>query len=69
VRHFGRIDEYRRMRLLENISIAAGITAGVTFTYGFLETAGLPHLSMFTVWVVLCGSVGLVQCGRKVLGR
>jgi hypothetical protein len=69
VRHFGRIDEYMRMRLLENISIAAGITAGVTFTYGFLETAGLPHLSMFTVWVVLCGSVGLVQCGRKVLGR
>jgi hypothetical protein len=69
VRHFGRIDEYMRMRLLENISIAAGITAGITFTYGFLETAGLPHLSMFTVWVVLCGSVGLVQCGRKVLGR
>jgi hypothetical protein len=68
-RHFGRIDEYMRMRLLENISIAAGITAGVTFTYGFLETAGLPKLSMFTVWVILCGSVGLVQCGRKVLGR
>jgi hypothetical protein len=68
-RHFGRIDEYMRMRLLENIAIGAGITAGVTFTYGFLETAGLPHISMFTVWIVLCGSVGLTQLLRKVLGR
>ena len=68
-RHFGRIDEYLRMRLLENIAIAAGITAGVTFTYGFLETAGLPRLSMFTVWVVLCGSVGVVQLVRKTLNR
>jgi hypothetical protein len=68
-RHFGRIDEYIRMRLLENIAIGAGITAGLTFTYGFLETAGLPHVSMFTVWVVLCGSVGLTQFVRKALGR
>jgi hypothetical protein len=68
-RHFGRIDEYIRMRLLENIAIGAGITAGLTFTYGFLETAGLPHVSMFTVWVVLCGSIGLTQGVRKALGR
>jgi hypothetical protein len=69
VRHFGRLDEYLRMRLLENISVAAGITGGLTFTYGFLETTGMPRLSMFAVWMVLCGSFGLVQCGRKVLGR
>lgn len=68
-RHFNRIDEYMRLRLLENIAIAAGITAGLTFTYGFLETAGLPRISMFTVWVVLCGSTGVVQMLRKVLNR
>lgn len=68
-RHFNRIDEYMRLRLLENIAIAAGITAGLTFTYGFLETAGLPRVSMFTVWVVLCGSTGVVQLLRKVLNR
>jgi hypothetical protein len=68
-RHFSRIDEYMRLRLLENIAIGAGITAGLTFTYGFLETAGLPHVSMFTVWMVLCGSVGITQLIRKVLGR
>jgi hypothetical protein len=68
-RHFGRIDEYIRMRLLENVAIAAAITAGLTFTYGFLETAGYPRLSMFTVWCVLCGATALVQLVRKLLDR
>ncbi len=68
-RHFGRIDEYVRMRLLENVALAAGITAGLTFTYGFLETAGYPKLSMFTVWCVLCGATMLVQLARKLLDR
>lgn len=64
-----RMDEYMRMRLLENVSMAAAITAAVTFTYGFLETAGFPKLSMFAVWMVLGISFGAVQCGRKLLGR
>jgi hypothetical protein len=64
-----RMDEYMRMRLLENISVAAAITASVTFTYGFLETAGFPKLSMFTVWMVLGLSFGAVQLCRKLLGR
>lgn len=68
-RHFGRIDEYLRMRLLENVALAAAITAGLTFSYGFLETAGYPKLSMFTVWCVLCGAVILVQLLRKLLDR
>jgi len=68
-RHFSRIDEYMRMRLLENVALGAGLTAGLTFTYGFLETAGYPKLSMFTVWCVLCGSVGVVQLLRKLFER
>ena len=68
-RHFGRIDEYMRMRMLENVALAAAITAGLTFSYGFLETAGYPKLSMFTVWCVLCGATILVQLIRKVLDR
>lgn len=68
-RQVQRADEYIRMRLLENIALAAAITAGLTFTYGFLETAGFPKLSMFTVWCVLCPSLGVVQLTRKVLGR
>ncbi len=68
-RHFGRIDEYVRMRLLETVALAAAITAGLTFSYGFLETAGYPKLSMFTVWCVLCGATILVQLVRKLLDR
>jgi hypothetical protein len=68
-RHFGRIDEYQRVRMLENVALASAVTAGLTFTYGFLETAGYPKLSMFTVWIVLCGSVGLVGILRKLLDK
>jgi hypothetical protein len=49
VRHFGRMDEFIRLRSLEGFAIAGAVTAGVTFTYGFLEGAGFPKLSMF--WV------------------
>jgi hypothetical protein len=69
VRQIRRADEYIRMRLLENVALGAAITAGLTFTYGFLETAGYPKLSMFTVWCVLCLSVAAVQLMRKVLDR
>jgi len=68
-RHVGRIDEYQRMRLLENVALAAAITAGLTFSYGFLETAGYPKLSMFTVWCVLCGATIVVQLLRKLFER
>lgn len=68
-RHLGRIDEYMRGQLLETFAIAAAITAGLSFTYGFLETAGFPRLSMFTVWMVMGGSWGLVACVRGYLAR
>jgi hypothetical protein len=68
-RQVQRADEYVRMRLLENVALGAAVTAGLTFTYGFLETAGFPRLPMFTVWMVLCGSFGLVQLVRKLTGR
>jgi hypothetical protein len=42
-RHFARIDEYKRRQMLETFAIASAITAGTTFTYGFLETAGFPR--------------------------
>ncbi|NUU02003.1 hypothetical protein [Herbaspirillum robiniae] len=50
VRQIRRSDEFMRKISLEHLAITAGITAGWTFTYGFLENAGFPRLSMFTVW-------------------
>lgn len=68
-RHLRRVDEYVRMFLLESFALGAAITAGLSFTYGFLETAGYPKLSMFAVWMVLCGATGLVTLVRSALGR
>jgi hypothetical protein len=52
-RHFRRLDEYCRLRALESMAISFAVTAGWTFTYGFLENSGFPRLSMFTVWEVM----------------
>jgi hypothetical protein len=64
-RHIARIDEYLRREMLETFAIASSITAALSFTYGFLETAGFPRLSMFSVWIVMGGAwclVGIVRC-------
>lgn len=68
-RHVARIDEYQRLRLLESIALAFAITGAVTFSYGFLETAGYPKLSMFSVWIVMGASWGLVSIARGMLAR
>jgi hypothetical protein len=69
VRHVARIDEYQRLRMLESLGLSFAITGAVTFSYGFLETAGFPRLSMFSVWIVMGVSWGAVNCVRKWLGR
>jgi hypothetical protein len=68
-RQLSRIDEYQRARMLESFAIAAAITAGLSFTYGFLETAGFPKISMFAVWIVMGASWGVVNCARGWLSR
>ena len=55
VRAARRSDEFIRKTTLEHLAIAAAVTAGVTFTYGFLEIAGFPKLSMFVVWPLMGG--------------
>ncbi|HEY0490233.1 MAG TPA: hypothetical protein VGD30_12010 [Telluria sp.] len=68
-RHFRRVDEFIRMHTLENMAIAAAVTGGLTFTYGFLENAGYPLLSMFIVMPLLFGVWGLVTCVRAAANR
>ncbi len=68
-RHLGRIDEYLRQNLLETFAIGAAMTAAITFSYGFLETAGFPFVSMFWVWPVMGASWGLVGIARALLKR
>jgi hypothetical protein len=68
-RHVARIDEYQRLRLLETLALAFGITGAVTFSYGFLETAGFPKLSMFSVWMVMGASWGVASLVRGLAAR
>jgi hypothetical protein len=68
-RHFRRVDEYVRLRTLEDIGIAAAVTAGWTLTYGFLEGVGFPRLTMFWVWPVMGAVWFSVTRIRAVLSR
>ena len=47
------MDEMMRKMQFEALAIAFTGTALATLTYGFLENAGLPKLSMFAVWPVM----------------
>jgi len=68
-RHFVRIDEYQRLHMLESIALAAAVTAGWTFTYGFLENAGFPHLSMFNVLPTMFFAWALIVIFRYIANR
>lgn len=68
-RHFMRVDEFVRLRTLESLSIAAGVTAALSLTYGFLESAGFPKVSMGWVWPVMGMIWGLHACLRNVFSR
>lgn len=68
-RHFRRMDEFLRLRSLESIAIAAAVTAGLSLTYGFLENAGFPKLSMFWVWPVMGAVWGIHGVLRRLSRR
>ena len=42
VRHFGRMDEFVRLRSLESIAIAGAVVGAFSLTYGFLEGRDFP---------------------------
>jgi hypothetical protein len=69
VRQFRRMDEYGRMMSLESIAIAFGVTAGWVVTYGFMENAGYPRLSMFAVWEVMMSAWAIIAMVRGIAGR
>ena len=68
-RHMRRLDEFMRLRSLESLAIAAAVTAALSFSYGFLEGAGFPKLSMFWVWSVMGAVWALHTWLRCMLSR
>jgi hypothetical protein len=69
VRQFRRMDEYGRLMSLESIAMAFGVTAGWVVTYGFMENAGYPRLSMFSVWMVMMSAWAVITIVRGMCGR
>ncbi len=58
IRQIRQLDEMARTIHLEALALAFVGTALITFSYGFLETAGFPRLSMFFVWPLLAALWG-----------
>lgn len=61
VRHLRRMDELQRRIQFEALSIAFGGTALLTFSYGFVENVGFPHLNWFFVWPLMAVLWGIGQ--------
>ena len=55
-RYLRSVDELQQRIKLEALSIAFGVTAAITFCYGFLEHVGLPHINWWWVWPVMGAS-------------
>ncbi|MBS1016498.1 hypothetical protein [Acetobacter persici] len=67
MRYFRRIDELERRIQAESLMFSFSGTAIITFSYGFLETAGFARLSMFCVWPVMAilWSIGYFVSKRR----
>ncbi len=67
VSYFGKIDELQRRIQVEALSFSAAGTALLTFSYGFLENVGFPHLSWFFVWPIIATlwMIGLAVASRR----
>lgn len=66
VRFLRGTDELQRQIHFEAIAFAAGGTGILTFTYGFLENVGFPHLNPIWVLPLLIGLWGI---GAAITGR
>jgi hypothetical protein len=59
VRWLRAADEYQRQTTITGMAIAGGATALITVTYGFLENAGLPPMSVWISWLIFMSIWGI----------
>ena len=55
LRFFRRTDELQQRMQMEALAFAFGGAAMITFSYGFLQSAGFPDLNWFFVWPLMAG--------------
>lgn len=61
VQFINAIDELERQIHIESLALAAGATALAAVTYGFLEVAGFPHVSMWYTYLFVAGTWVVAQ--------
>ena len=69
VRALSRLDEVQKRMQMQAIGFALASTALITFGYGFLEGAGLPHLNWTWVLPLITALWGLGLVGLMVKYR
>jgi len=52
VRWLRATDEYERQTTITGMAIAGGLTALIAVTYGFLENAGMPRMSVWISYLI-----------------
>jgi len=69
VRQLGRLDEVQKRTQMQAIGFSLAATGLVTFGYGFMEGAGLPHLSSIFVLPMMAAFWGLGLLGLALRYR
>ena len=67
MRFMRRIDEMQRRIQFEALAFGFGSSSILTFSYGFLENVGFPHISWLWVWplmIALWGIGGAIAARR-----
>jgi hypothetical protein len=68
-RHYLRIDEFDRKRLLETLAVAFGFGSCLITSYSLLTDVGLPPLAITWAWPTLAASWGLTAAIRALADR
>lgn len=59
MRFIGRIDELQRRIQFEALAFGFGSAGLLTFSYGFLELVGFPHINWIYVWPLMIALWGI----------
>lgn len=59
VRWLNGTDEFQRQTAITAMAIAGGLTALITVTYGFLENAGMPRMSVWISYLIFMSIWGI----------
>ena len=59
MRFVGRIDELQRRIQFEGLAFGFGVAGILTFSYGFLENVGFPHINLLWVFPLMIALWGI----------